>query len=73
MKAKDTDGVYAKILKNLTKIEESKRPRNRKTLRQHVKTLAGRLQTEQKLDQIIEQLFATKVVTDGDGGLVYKV
>ena len=72
-KPKDTDGVYGKILKNLEKIEQSKRPRNRKTLRQYVRTLAGKTQTDQKVDQIIDQLFAAKVVVDAERGLTYQL
>jgi hypothetical protein len=70
-KSPDADGAYAKIVQNLTEIEESKRPRNRKTLRGHIKTLIGKSQTEEKIDQIIRQLFASKVVMDVGGGLTY--
>jgi hypothetical protein len=47
-KTTDADGTYAKIIKNLTKIEESKRPRNRKTLKGHIKTLIGKTQSERR-------------------------
>jgi hypothetical protein len=71
-KAIEIDPLYAKVVANLAKLQESKRPRNRKTLRQHVKSLAGKGQSEQKVEQIVEQLFASKVVMEGDDGLSYK-
>jgi hypothetical protein len=69
----ESDGVYANILKNLVKIEQTKRPRNRKTLRQHVRTLAGKSLSEEKLDQLIERLFAEGVITDSSGRLTYQL
>jgi hypothetical protein len=70
-KAIDTDRAYAKIVENLFKIEESRRPRNRKTLRGHIKTLIGKSQTEERIDQIISQLFAANLVVDAGRGLTY--
>ncbi|HEX9971431.1 MAG TPA: PIN domain-containing protein, partial [bacterium] len=35
---KDADGDYGRVVHNLRKIDKSKRPRNKKTLRQHLKT-----------------------------------
>jgi hypothetical protein len=71
-KTADADGSYAKVVGNLTKIEETKRPRNRRTLRQHVISLVGKSQSEQKVDQILEQLFVAKVVIEEGGRLKYK-
>ena len=69
----ESDGAYAKILKNLGKIEQTKRPRNRKTLRQYVRTLAGKSLSEEKLDRLIERLFAEGVITDSSGRLTYQL
>ena len=70
-KTPDADGTYAKIIKNLAKIEESKRPRNRKTLKGHIKTLIGKTQSEEKIEEIMSRLFVSKVVVDVSGGLAY--
>jgi hypothetical protein len=70
-KTPDADGTYAKVIKNLAKIEEGKRPKNRKTLKGHIKTLIGKTQSEEKIEEIMSQLFATKVVVDLAGGLAY--
>ena len=72
-RAPDSDSAYAKIIENLSQIAETKRPRNRKTLRGHVKTIIGKSQTDEKIDDIISQLFASRVVTDADGGLAYRL
>jgi hypothetical protein len=72
-RAPDSDGVYGKIVENLSKIAETKRPRNRKTLRGHVKTIIGKTQTDEKIDEIISRLFASRVVLEADGGLAYRL
>lgn len=69
----DSDGVYAKVLTNLGKIEQTKRPRNRKTLRQYVRTLAGKSPSEQRVDQLVEQLFASAIVAESNGRLTYQL
>ncbi len=71
-KVKGPDGDYEKVLLNLKKIEKSKRPKNTKTLKQHMKTIVGRTQTEDRLNRIVEQLFASKVIIEQDGRLMYK-
>ncbi len=71
-KARTVDEMYSRVLANLSKIEERRRPRNRKTLLQFVRALAGKSQKEQKPDQVVAQLFAAKVVVDGKEGLTYK-
>ncbi len=68
-----SDSVYAKVLTNLSKIESTKRPRSRKTLRQHLRTLIGKPLSEQKLNQLIEQLFESGVITESNGGLAYRL
>ncbi len=72
-KMTDADGVYAKIIKNLTKIEEGRRPRNRNKLRGHIISLVGKSQTDEKIEEIVSRLFASKAVTEGGGGLVYRL
>ena len=67
----ETDGSYAKVMKNLTKIEETKRPRNRRTLRQHLRALLGKAITDQGLDQIIEQIVASGHMVEANGTLTY--
>jgi len=72
-RAKGADGDYGKLILNLKKIEKSKRPRNRKTLKQHLKSLVGKSQTEEKLDQTIDRLFASKLIVEENGRLTYKI
>jgi hypothetical protein len=72
-KARDGDGIYPKVVANLAKIEANRRPRNRKTLLQFVKALAGKSQKDLKLDQVVAQLFTAKVVMDGKEGLTYRL
>ncbi len=69
----DSDGVYTKVVTNLVKIEPSKRPRSRKTLRQYVRTLAGKSASEQRLGQLIEQLFRSGVIAESNGRLTYQL
>jgi|WetSurMetagenome_2_1015567.scaffolds.fasta_scaffold229008_2 hypothetical protein len=72
-KVKESDGMYSKIVANLSKIEANRRPRNRRTLLQFVKALAGKSQKELKPEQIVAQLIAARVVIDGKEGLTYKL
>jgi hypothetical protein len=72
-KTSEADGMYAKVLTNLGKIEPTKRPRNRKTLRQHVRALVGKSFSEQKLDQIIGQLFDSGAIAEVSGRLTYQL
>ena len=64
---------YSKILENLKKIEKAKRPRKRNTLKQHVKSLLGKTQTEEKCDEIIDQLFIKGVVSEENAKLIYEL
>ncbi len=70
---REPDAMYGKVITNLKKIEKGRRPRNRKTLRQHVKSLIGRANSEEKLDRTIEQLFASKLVVEENGRLIYRI
>jgi hypothetical protein len=72
-RAPDSDSAYAKIVENLSKIAETRRPRNRKALTGHVKSILGKSKTDQKIDEVISQLFASRVVLDADGGLAYRL
>jgi hypothetical protein len=72
-KSRDSDGMYSKIVANLARIEAARRPRNRRTLLQFVRALAGTSQKEPKPEQMVAQLFAAKVVIDGKEGLTYKL
>ena len=72
-RAKEADGDYGKVITNLKKIEKGQRPRNKRTLRRHLKTLVGMPQTEEKLDQIIEQLLASKLIAEENGRLTYQI
>jgi PIN domain len=70
---KEPDSDYAKVIKNLIKIDKSRLPRSRRTLRQHVKTLVGAPQTEEKLDGIINQLFASRLIAEENNRLRYEI
>ncbi len=68
---RDPDSAYVKVLTNLGKIEPTKRPRSRKTLRQYVRTLAGTSSSGERLDRLIEQLFESGVIAEANGRLAY--
>jgi hypothetical protein len=70
---KEPDGDYAKVVKNLKKIEKSRLPRSRRTLNQHLKTLVGAPQTEEKLDRIVEQLFSSGLIIEENNRLRYEI
>jgi len=70
---KEPEGDFAKVLSNLKKIHKSRLPRSKRTLRQHLKTLVGAPQTEEKLDSIIEQLFASGVIAEENSRLRYQI
>ena len=70
---REPDGDYAKVVRNLKKIEKSRLPRSRRTLRQHLKTLVGAPQTEEKLDGIIDQLFASRMIAEENNRLRYEI
>jgi hypothetical protein len=70
---KEPDGDYGKVVKNLRKIEKGRLPRNRRTLRQHLKTLVGEPRTEEKLDRIIEQLFVSGLIIEENNRLTYEI
>jgi hypothetical protein len=72
-RAKEPDAIYGKVVTNLKKIEKGRRPRNKKTLRQHVKSLIGGVNSEEKLDRTIEQLFSSKLVVEEHGKLIYRL
>lgn len=72
-RAKEPDAIYGKVVTNLKKIEKGRRPRNKKTLRQHVKSLIGGVNSEEKLDRTIEQLFSSKLVIEEHGKLIYRL
>jgi hypothetical protein len=72
-RAKEPDAIYGKVVTNLKKIEKGRRPRNKKTLRQHVKSLIGGVNSEVKLDRTIEQLFSSKLVVEEHGKLIYRL
>jgi hypothetical protein len=72
-RAKEPDAIYGKVVTNLKKIEKGRRPRNKRTLRQHVKSLIGGVNSEVKLDRAIEQLFSSKLVVEEHGKLIYRL
>jgi hypothetical protein len=70
-KAKDQDHEYTKVIENLRKIEKGKRPRRRNTLKQHVKGLLGRQITDERLNEIMDQLFIEGFVSEENNILTY--
>ena len=72
-KVKAPDSDYEKVLRNLRKIEKSRRPKNTKTLKQHVKSIVGKTQTEERLNRIVEQLFAAGTMVEEGGRLKYEI
>jgi hypothetical protein len=72
-KSRESDEDYEKVIANLAKIGDARRPRNRKALRQQIKTLAGEARGEARVDRIVSRMFSSKVVTQGSSGLTYRI
>jgi hypothetical protein len=66
------ENLTAKVIKNLVRIEKDKRPRNRQTLRQHIKSLLSQKKlSEQELDMVIDNLFVQKKVSEVSDRITY--
>jgi hypothetical protein len=62
----------ARIFENLSKIQKNKRPRTRKTLRQHVKSLFLQKQLKDpEIDSLVNTLFTQKNVSEINNHLTY--
>ena len=72
-KAKDHDQEYRKVIENLRKIDKGKRPRKRNTLKQHVKALLGKTLMDERLNEIIDQLFIEGLVSEENSILTYEL
>lgn len=72
-KVKQHDEDYRKAIENLKKIERTKRPRRRSTLRQHVKGLLGKGTSEARLNEVIDQLFIEGAVSEENGAVTYQI
>lgn len=69
--AENTDSI-AKVIENLSKIQKNKRPRTRKTLRQHIKSLLVQKKlNDQEIDTLVDTLFVQKKVSEVSGHLTY--
>jgi hypothetical protein len=63
---------YIKVLENLKKIEKAKRPRKINTMKQHIKTLFGKTLTDKICNEIIDQLFIKRIISEENGRLIYE-
>ena len=70
---KEHNNEYRKVLENLKKIEKVKRPRKRNTLKQHVKSLLGKTLSDEIFNEIIDQLFIEKIVSEENGKIIYEL
>ena len=69
--SQNTDSM-AKVIENLSKIQKNKRPRTRKTLRQHIKSLLTQKKlSDQKIDTLVDTLFVQKKVSEASNHLTY--
>lgn len=66
------DTNYDKVIENIEKIDKNKRPRKQNTLRKHIKTVIGKNVSEEDIDDIIDQLFMKKIVSEENGKLKYE-
>lgn len=66
------DTNYDKVIENIEKIDKNKRPRKQNTLRKHIKTVLGKNVSEEDIDNIIDQLFMKKIVSEENGKLKYE-
>jgi PIN domain len=62
----------AKVIENLSKIQKNKRPRTRKTLSQHIKSLLTQKKpSEQEVDTLVDTLFLQKKISEISNHLTY--
>ena len=69
--SRESSREYQKVVANLRKIEKAKRPRNKITLKKHIKTIIGKAGTEEMFDQIIFRLIQEKIIAEGEGKIDY--
>ena len=69
--SRESSREYQKVVGNLRKIEKAKRPRNKMTLKKHIRTIIGKSGTEEMFEQIILRLIQEKIITDGEGKIDY--
>jgi PIN domain len=61
-----------KIIENLSKIQKIKRPRNRKTLSQYIKSLLAQKQlSEKEINALVDGLFLQKKVSEANNRIAY--
>lgn len=66
------ENLIVKVLENLSRIDNNKRPKNRRTLRQHIKTiLAQNKLSEQELDTLVDILIVQKKVSEVSDRIAY--
>jgi hypothetical protein len=65
------DQNLKRTIDNLSKIEKSKRPRKRITLKQYVSSMFQKKLNDSELDKIIDYLFIKKFVSETSGKLSY--
>jgi hypothetical protein len=70
---REPDSDYAKVVKNLKKIEKSRLPRSKRTLRQHLNTLVGGPHPEEKINRVIDQLFISGMIAEENNRLRYEI
>ena len=69
--SKNADPI-AKVIENLSKIQKNKRPRTRKTLHQHIKSLLIQKKlSDQEIDTLIDTLFMQKNISEASDHLTY--
>ena len=69
--SRESSKEYQKVVANLSKIEKAKRPRNKRTLKQHIKTIIGKAGTDEMFEQIIFRLIQEKTIAEGGGKIDY--
>jgi hypothetical protein len=60
-----------KIEENLNKVEPNKRPKSKKGLAGHIKTLLKK--TDEEIEKIIEEMFIQKIIYEENGHIKYKL
>ena len=67
------DNCMTAVLENLSKIAKNKRPRTRKTLKQHIKSLLRNKMSDQGIDKILDSLFVQKKLSEENNKLKYNL
>ena len=71
--AKRDDPNYQRVVEILGKLNKKSRPRKRKTLLLHIKSLFQNKIEQKEVNRIVDTLFATKMISETNNSLTYEL